>query len=486
MEQLLSHDEQSMREKILQHEFPFDPKAWEAMQGLLYEQDRTLPPPPPPSAPPSAPPSGPKPGPGTNGRLKWIFLLLLLALGAGSMTLILKNTASRKPVHTNTGASNAETAFDINDKRRGSTSTPEETPGQPAATESFEKNSASYASARGNHVGVQEKAPGASADSGSARNSVRKNDTAVSKKTGGATLSKAATGLPGPAISASATHTSSIPEAGSISVLEKETNTVPPSSAAIPQPAFLPFTAIPLLPGIPADTLAVPLRPDSIIRPVPYQPISESRRERGWIFGGNLNAVDYRPLRFSALPHLGYFWRYRLQPRTTVQGELVLKFVSGYDWRAEFFDMVPGGSAQVILENKRLLYIEVPLVVQRAYAPGQSWQIGLKPALTLPIAPYGSNSGTNFGASRRNYSAHEGIRYLDMGLVLGWEYRFNRRWALDIRYNQGLFDLTVDNFYRQRETHLNSDIQVSLRHFITKKTKKHEPKTLFPAPPAGR
>lgn len=484
MEPLLSPEEQSMREKILQQEFPFDPKAWEAMRGLLDDQDRTpLPPPPQPHA---APTSGPQPGAGASGRLKWILLLLLLAVGAGSTTLILKNTASRKSnVGTNTPSPGM--SVEKNSNREQAARAPQEIFGLPVGSEPVVENSPSGSTAASGKPGGKKHLPDAQSDTDPPRNAALAGGKAGHKNTAGMSAGQhSATVIPYQFQAASA------PNAGATGVTAKSASegasgeTPEPAAGIAAQTALEPFQPLALLPGIPTGTLAVPQRTDSIIQPVPYQPISESRLERGWIFGANLNAVDYRPLRFSALPQLGYFWRYRLQPRTTFQGELVLKYVASYDWRAEFLDVVPGGSAQVILENKRVLYVEAPLVVQRAYAPGQSWQIGLKPALILPIAPYGATSTSNFGAPNRNYSSHEGIRYLDMGLVLGWEYRLNPRWALDLRYNQGLFDLTVDNFYRQRETHLNSDIQVSLRHFITKKTKKHEPKTLFPAPPAGR
>jgi hypothetical protein len=484
MEPLLSPDEQSMREKILQQEFPFDPKAWEAMQGLLDDQDRTpLPPPPQPHA---APPSGSKPGAGASGRVKWILLLLLLAAGAGSTTLILKNTASRK---SNTGTNTPSPGITVekNSNREQAAHAQQEIFGLPVGSEPVVKNSQSGSTTAAGKPDDGKQSPNTQTDADSPRKVT---------PPGGKSGSQHAAGMPAQQHSATVIpyqlQAASEPSAGAMgvntkSVSEGASGETPGQAASVAaQTALEPFQPLALLPGIPTGTLAIPQRADSIIQPVPYQPISESRRERGWIFGANLNAVDYRPLRFSALPQLGYFWRYRLQPRTTLQGELTLKYVAGYDWRAVFLDVVPGGSAQVILENKRLLYVEAPLVVQRAYAPGQSWQIGLKPALILPIAPYGATSTSNFGAPNRNYSSHEGIRYLDMGLVLGWEYRFNPRWALDLRYNQGLFDLTVDNFYRQRETHLNSDIQVSLRHFITKKTKKYEPKTLFPAPPAMR
>ncbi|HAD13536.1 MAG TPA: hypothetical protein DCF33_14005, partial [Saprospirales bacterium] len=79
----------------------------------------------------------------------------------------------------------------------------------------------------------------------------------------------------------------------------------------------------------------------------------------------------------------------------------------------------------------------------------------------------GQPAAYNIDATRE-YPSQSGIRYFDMGLVLGWEYRFHKHWALDLRYNQGLLDLTFDQFYRDQSTHLNSDVQLSLRYVFGK------------------
>jgi hypothetical protein len=78
MDPLLSKEEKNMRDKILQHEFPFDEKAWGAMKTLLEEQNNEK------GGGVPAAKSEPVPGPGK----RWMWLLLLfftLGLGAASM-----------------------------------------------------------------------------------------------------------------------------------------------------------------------------------------------------------------------------------------------------------------------------------------------------------------------------------------------------------------------------------------------------------------
>lgn len=462
MDPQLSNEERSMRDKILQQEFPFDQEAWEAMQRLLDDERNPIPL----ILPPPTPPTGGLPGP-ASGR--WWWLLLLLAFGAGFAALcwqqfnsavLSTNKISRK----NSNTADSSLYLIENEREENPTALTE----RPLAPGSFETTRYSTLKNLENTTTT------------AASQKKRKSELAQNKA-----LHRVHTPV-------NTNPTNSSPPPVSPQTAKTRLNTdeplvvvspamsgVPSAAAAPGQIGISPSESITTSrPSMQVDLLAtLPLNPlthasshsDSLIRPVPIQPKPSSSWERAWIFGANLNAVNYQPLRFSALPHLGYMWRYRLNPRTALQGEFVLKYVSGYNWRAEFYDVVPGGSAQVILDNKRLLYFELPLVLQRQYAPGKSWLLGIKPAATLPIAPYGSIALLNSGAPQRNYSTHEGIRYVDLGLVLGWEYRFARRWALDIRYDQGLLDLTIDNFYQSNATHLNSDLQLSLRYFLRTK-----------------
>lgn len=222
----------------------------------------------------------------------------------------------------------------------------------------------------------------------------------------------------------------------------------------------------------PIETLALLPLPltaaDSLVRPVEDWRRPSARWQRAWVLGVGANTVDYMPLRVFPSPQVGQMLRYRVNPRMSLQGEVTLKFVSGYGLRAEFFDVVPTGSAQTILGVNNILFVEVPLTIHRQYAPGKAWLLGLKPAWTIPLLAYGQTNVFNSGAPRRLYTVRDGIRTFDLGLVLGWEWHFHPLWALDIRYNQGLFDLTVDGFFKNRAYHLNSDLQVSMRYFIVR------------------
>ena len=72
-------------------------------------------------------------------------------------------------------------------------------------------------------------------------------------------------------------------------------------------------------------------------------------------------------------------------------------------------------------------------------------------------------SGESFTEIDNNRS---GIRKMDMGALVGYEWLFSSRMSLDVRYVQGLFDLTADNWFKNESTLLNSDLQLSIRYFF--------------------
>lgn len=56
-----------------------------------------------------------------------------------------------------------------------------------------------------------------------------------------------------------------------------------------------------------------------------------------------------------------------------------------------------------------------------------------------------------------------GIVSWDAGLILGADYQLTPSLSLDLRYVQGLYDLTHDAFFLKKEDYLNSSIQLSIK-----------------------
>ena len=228
--------------------------------------------------------------------------------------------------------------------------------------------------------------------------------------------------------------------------------------------------------------------PDTLIRPASRLPRKPRRFQRGMILGGNLNVVNYEARRLSMMPHLGYHWSAPITRDYRFQAEVQFKYVSNYQETAKFKYVSPGNVLDISWELDKLFFIEMPLLLkQENKGIGKtSWLAGVKPAWCTPIFPTGSNSSSSSGflpGPQVNLDLRDGVRHFDLGLVLGMEWRFARRWSLDLRYNQGMFDLTHDNFFKDNTTHLNSDVQLSLRHYVRPyKYKRHAKHTLYPEP----
>lgn len=468
MDPKLTTDERKMREEMLQHDFPFDEKAWVSMEALL-EHDKQKP-----LAGPPAKGIETLPGPGRNWTL---ILVLLFSFSLGASTFIWWNSKSDG---LRSGASSGTTTMNSNSLVVPKESTEVNSSLGRSALPVIEKEAlvnSKFEAVSQPESDINRQSFGYRASSKHARtNNVLKAPTAydVESSTQLAESPLKAT-IPPTQILGSNDFTQTLnaidPMPGSKATDE--------ATLKLLDETLLPFPALLEIPY-----LSKPPQLDSLIRPAKMLPVSIRRKERGWIFGVNANTVDNNPIRLSVLPHLGYFLSYRFRPKTILQAEIMAKYVTGYHLSASFIDIIPGGASEVILHTNNLIFLEIPLVVKRQYKPEQSWLLGIKPSGNLKVFSGGLTSYSN-DAADRFYTNQDGMRYFDLGLVLGWEWRYHKNWALDIRYNQGLFDLTFDQFYRDNSTHLNSDLQVSLRYSLSNKTRRHAPKTLFPTP-AGR
>jgi len=243
------------------------------------------------------------------------------------------------------------------------------------------------------------------------------------------------------------------------------------------------------LPQVKTELTLPPFRPDTIIRPAAQLPRKPRRFQRGLVLGGNLNMVNYETGRLSIMPQLGYHWSVPVRSGYRFQAEVQLKYVTHYQQRTQFFYVSPGGSLDIRWEMDNLFFIEMPLLLKQENREigKMAWFAGVKPAWCTPIFPYGSNTsniGSGSGLSPSVFlRLRDGVRAFDLGFVFGTEWRFARRWSLDLRYNQGFLDLTHDNFFKNTTTHLNSDVQVTLHHYIHPyKRNRHAKHTLFPEP----
>jgi hypothetical protein len=160
--------------------------------------------------------------------------------------------------------------------------------------------------------------------------------------------------------------------------------------------------------------------------------------------------------------HLGLFGRWGLGPRAGLQVEGMVKWAAGYGLSAEAYGNDPVGTGYHVVSSDQLLFLELPVLFQ--WRKERSlWAFGAKPALNFALKAKTERVGAPL--YEPDMSIRKGLQRWDVGLVLGWQYRIAPNLAVDLRYVQGLQDLSYDDFFRDNGYLLNSGLQVSLFKF---------------------
>ncbi|MBK9336715.1 MAG: hypothetical protein IPM98_08995 [Lewinellaceae bacterium] len=192
----------------------------------------------------------------------------------------------------------------------------------------------------------------------------------------------------------------------------------------------------------------------------------------GVLLGTSVSIVDHQDFRATVGPVAGFYYFEDLSDRWTFQVEFHWKIVSGYRLHAGFADtlVLPSGisTSQALFDVRSLVFWELPVLLQwRPHREARhAWLAGVRPSLNQRSGGQSSWSSASTGGVDTDLSRlniRQGWRGYDVGLLLGWQYALSERMSLDVRYNQGLFDLTADNFFKNKTNTLNSDLQLTLR-----------------------
>lgn len=168
--------------------------------------------------------------------------------------------------------------------------------------------------------------------------------------------------------------------------------------------------------------------------------------------------------------HFGIFSNYRINDGHRLQLEAHLKYGANYNLSTTFtnFQSTPLGFqvSQIELMTSELVFLEFPLAWK--FRTGKGYMLGgLRASAVFVPNSSRRNSFTVTGESFTEVDDNRaGIRKMDMGAFVGYEWLFSSRMSLDIRYVQGLFDLTADNWFKNESVLLNSDLQFSIRYYF--------------------
>lgn len=199
------------------------------------------------------------------------------------------------------------------------------------------------------------------------------------------------------------------------------------------------------------------------------------------VVGANINMTNYRSRTLSLMPHIGYSLTWQRSPRWGIQTDLVGKVVRGYGFESTLEYKVKNVASNLLdLKGNNLFFVEMPILFKKynQHHAGRAWYAGLKPALVFPVLSSKENDYqffnsitadpkiSNADAAASVADLGDGIRRFDLGATLGHEWQFGRRSALDLRANAGFFDLSADNFFKNSDYHLNTDVQLSFRYYF--------------------
>jgi len=203
-------------------------------------------------------------------------------------------------------------------------------------------------------------------------------------------------------------------------------------------------------------------------------PFSQPVSGGGMLLGAQVSLIDPQAFKLGFGPAVGYYRFRDINDRLTFQIEFQAKLVSGYHISALFEDNVvnPAGLSvsNASFNLRSLLFFEMPVLLKfrQNRTARHQYFAGFRPSMNALTSYPGGNtsisvSNNAFPSDFSQLSLRDAVRPFDLGIIAGWSYAFSRRLSFDVRYTQGLFDLTADNFFKSNANTFNTDLQVSLR-----------------------
>lgn len=214
--------------------------------------------------------------------------------------------------------------------------------------------------------------------------------------------------------------------------------------------------------------VGAPIESPDLPAPAPYLLPTPVRWSFGILAGGRMALPDW-PIETASFGGVaGGFVQYDLTPHWSIRTELAGKLLDRDLQRTDSEVLLDEFGATLKVDQSAhtngLLFVEMPVLAVLRQGRHE-WFAGPKLALVrvrndASSLAYSGNAFTEV----KEYDITEGVRRLDVGLTFGYGYRLFHHWGVDLRYNQGLLDLTHDNFFNNSHTLINSDLQLTFRY----------------------
>ncbi len=205
---------------------------------------------------------------------------------------------------------------------------------------------------------------------------------------------------------------------------------------------------------------------DTPILPAPPPPAVRPRLEWGWTVGLGAGLMAWKPFHLSPTVLMGGLLRYRTGNRTALQGEFLLK--TGSEYRRTFAVESNTSFGPTITERelKNLIFAEAAVGLHYRYCADWSFFAGIRPSWNIPLHKRSFALFSSLTtASDYDYELRSFIRGFDLGITIGWEWRFHPKWAVAARLTQGSGSLIKDPSTAPLPLY-NSDLQVALRYYV--------------------
>jgi hypothetical protein len=209
--------------------------------------------------------------------------------------------------------------------------------------------------------------------------------------------------------------------------------------------------------------------------PVPVDTVPRSNFSP--VIGLQVHVADHQPLKLALGAVLGCAYTHAIGDNWALQVGMQGRVLPGYELYTRLADTLalPDAYSQVSAEfNVRsVVYVDLPVTLHRRFGSGgrQTWLFGVKPSMNALTRNQADNrwSTTSIGKTNNNpafkaLNIRDGFHRYDIGLLAGWSCRLRHGLVLDLRYQQGLVDLTADNFFKSDELTLDSGLQLTLRY----------------------
>lgn len=203
--------------------------------------------------------------------------------------------------------------------------------------------------------------------------------------------------------------------------------------------------------------------------------VAQSFFEWGILLGGQVNIPNLQARQQGSGFHVGLLAASPLKERWYLQVEPQLKYSSWRSAPVSFKDYIATpttyGFAYKTIQLKGMTNFELPILFK--FVPRDhgrhAWLLGARAALIATRVQESAGSSIVGAVGLNdfddiNYASV--VRRQDLGISLGHEYALTPNLRFSVRYTQGIFDLTHDNFFKNSDTYTNSDVQMSLRYLL--------------------